>query len=302
MKPGEVAGVSKSALGNGLELLISSRPRELGGVKIRRVLPFYSRRMIGPWTFFDHIGPIEFQPGAGLEILPHPHINLATVTYLFEGEIMHRDSLGMVQAIQPGAINLMVAGKGIAHSERSLPEMRARGYRLHSIQLWLALPVEQEEMDPAFYHHPAPDLPGKQSDGVSLRVMIGEAFGLVSPVKTFSPTLYAEAVMSPGSQLVLPVEVAERGVYVISGEVRLNNIAVPEYSMAVCQAGAEILIEADAAARIVIIGGANIGKRYIWWNFVSSRPERIEQAKADWKQGRFTTIPGETEFVPLPEF
>jgi redox-sensitive bicupin YhaK (pirin superfamily) len=301
LKPGETANPSESLAKNGLELIITSRPRNLAGVNIRRVLPFYARRMIGPWIFLDHIGPLDFPPGAGLEVLPHPHIGLATVTYLFEGEIIHRDNLGVVQPIQPGAINLMVAGKGVAHSERSTPELRAKGYRLHAIQLWLALPVEQEEIDPAFYHHPAQELPGQRSGGVSLRVMIGQGFGLVSPVTTYSPSLYAEVNLEAGSRMALPPDLPERGVYIISGQVRLNNQSVPEGSLAVCQEGAEIVIEAGTEARLVVIGGANIGKRHIWWNYVSSRPERIEQAKADWKEGRFAKIPGETEFVPLPK-
>jgi redox-sensitive bicupin YhaK (pirin superfamily) len=301
LQPGKTVTHGVNSAENGPEMVITARPRNLGGIEIRRVLPFFSRRMVGPWIFFDHIGPVQLQPGTGIEIPPHPHINLATVTYVFEGEIMHRDSLGMVQSIQPGAINLMVAGKGIAHSERSLPELRARGFNLHSLQLWLALPEGQEEIDPAFYHYPAADLPGQHSDGVALRVLMGEGFGLSSQVTTFSPTIFAEATLSPGARLALPHEIAEKGVYIVSGNVRLNNVPVPVYSMAVCQPGTETVIEADSAAQVVIIGGANIGKRHIWWNFVSSRLERIEQAKADWKEGRFAQIPGETEFVPLPE-
>lgn len=300
MEPGQVSSTGKNAIGNGLELIINARSRDLGGIAIRRLLPFYARRMVGPWIFFDHIGPVDFPPGAGMDILPHPHINLATVTYVFEGAIMHRDSMGVVQAVEPGAINLMVAGKGVTHSERSDPELRAGGFRLHALQLWLALPVDQEEIDPAFYHYSSVELPGKQSEGVALRVMIGEGFGLVSPVKTFSSTLYVEAELAVGSSLTLPTGAPERGVYVLSGEVRLNNVGVPVSSLAVCQAGSEIIIEADSAAKIIIIGGENIGPRHIWWNFISSRPERIEQAKQDWKQNRFPHIPGETEFVPLP--
>jgi redox-sensitive bicupin YhaK (pirin superfamily) len=204
-----------SSLDNPIELLIAARQKELGGMPIQRVLPFAKRRMVGPWIFFDHLSPVDFKPGEGMDILPHPHINLATVTYLFEGQIMHRDSLGMVQPIEPGAINLMVAGKGIAHSERSLPQLRATGHRLHALQLWLALPEDQEEIEPAFYHYPAEDLPGRQFEGGQLRVMMGEAFGLISPVKTYSPTVYAEAHLQPGGRLLAPANYQEMAVYVI---------------------------------------------------------------------------------------
>lgn len=287
---------------NGLELVIEARSRDLAGISIRRVLPFHARRMVGPWIFFDHIGPVDFAPGTGMDVPPHPHINLATVTYVFEGAIMHRDSMGVVQPVEPGAINLMVAGKGVAHSERSLPEQRASGFRSHALQLWLALPADQEEIDPAFYHYDAAEIPGRQSDGVSLRVLMGEAFGLVSPVKTFSQTLYAEAEFEAGAKLSLSVEVPERAVYVLAGEVRLNGQTVPVSSMAVCRERREIVVEAGSTAKIAIIGGENIGPRFIWWNFISSRKERIEQAKQDWKEQRFPKIPGETEFVPLPPF
>jgi redox-sensitive bicupin YhaK (pirin superfamily) len=303
LKPGQLAGNGESGESledSGLELVIEARNRDLAGIAIRRVLPFYARRMVGPWIFFDHIGPVDFAPGAGMDVPPHPHINLATVTYVFEGVIMHRDSMGVVQAVEPGAINLMVAGKGVAHSERTPPAARASGFRQHALQLWLALPVEAEEIEPAFYHYEAGELPGKQLDGVKVRALIGECFGLVSPVKTYSQTLYAEADFAPGARLTLPANTPERAVYVVSGAVRLNGVAVAESRMAVCREGREITVEAEAGARIVIIGGENIGPRHIWWNFISSRPERIEQAKQDWKEQRFEKIPGETEVVPLP--
>jgi redox-sensitive bicupin YhaK (pirin superfamily) len=286
----------------GPELLISARQKELGGVAIRRVLPYSKRRMIGPWIFLDHIGPAKIEAGKGFEVLPHPHINLATVTYLFEGKIVHRDSLGVVQTIEPGAINLMVAGRGVAHSERSLPDMREAGFEVHALQLWLALPEEVEEIDPAFYHHSAEELPDREAEGLRVRVMIGQGFGLSSPVKTFSPTLYAEATLSPGVRLELPDSVPERAVYVVSGSIRLNDEVVPEHTLAVCREGIPAVVVAEQASQLAIIGGAPIGPRYIWWNFVSSRAERIEQAKQDWKEGNFPPVPRETEFVPLPVF
>jgi redox-sensitive bicupin YhaK (pirin superfamily) len=300
LKPGQVSEGGQKTENNGLELVIEARNRDLVGIAIRRVLPFYARRMVGPWIFLDHIGPVEFAPGQGMDVPPHPHINLATVTYTFEGKIKHRDSMGVVQTVEPGAINLMVAGKGVAHSERTPPELRATGFRQHALQLWLALPVEYEEIEPAFYHYDADELPGQQIDGVAVRVLMGECFGLVSPVKTYSQTLYAEANFVEDGKLTLPAGVPERAVYIVSGSARLNGVEVPESRMAVCQAGREITIEAGAGARIAIIGGENIGPRHIWWNFISSRPERIEQAKRDWKEQRFDKIPGETEFVPLP--
>ncbi|MBN9388931.1 MAG: pirin family protein [Chloroflexi bacterium] len=300
LEPGRVSEGGEKKENNGLELVIEARNRDLAGITIRRVLPFYARRMVGPWIFFDHIGPVEFAPGQGMDVPPHPHINLATVTYVFEGKIMHRDSMGVVQTVEPGAINLMVAGKGVAHSERTPPELRASGFRQHALQLWLALPVESEEIDPAFYHYDADELPGKQLDGVAVRVLMGECFGLVSPVKTYSQTLYAEANFVEDGKLTLPAGVPERAVYIVAGAAKLNGVEVPESRMAVCQEGHEITIEAGAGTRIAIIGGENIGPRHIWWNFISSRPERIEQAKQDWKEQRFEKIPGETEFVPLP--
>ncbi|HEX2914435.1 MAG TPA: pirin family protein [Chloroflexia bacterium] len=285
-----------------IELQIGARKRDLMGIGIWRVLPYARRRMVGPWIFFDHIGPIDFGPGEGMEILPHPHINLATVTYLFEGQIMHRDSLGVVQTIEPGAINLMVAGKGLAHSERSVPALREKGFRLHALQLWLALPEEAEEIDPAFYHYGREELPELQTGKTRLRVMIGEAFGLVSPVKTFSPALYAEASLSPQTNLRLPENLQELAVYVVSGAININNELVTEHTMAVCKPGSQVENNSEMPAQLAIIGGDPVGPRYIWWNFVSSRQERIEQAKQDWQQDRFAKIPGETEFVPLPAF
>ena len=297
--PGEADGHPKT--GQAVERIVSPRLQDLGGFNVRRLLPNADRRMVGPWIFFDHFGPIDFVPGPGIDVRPHPHINLATVTYLFAGEIVHRDSLGSLQPIRPGDINLMVAGKGIVHSERESAEARASKRRLHGLQLWLALPLAEEENDPDFIHYSGDDLPTTAVDEVAIRVMIGSGFGLTSPVKTFGQTLYAEADVPAGRAIVLPQDVDELAVYVVSGALRSSGDQLPEYTMALCRPDHKITLAAKTDARIAIIGGANPGMRHIWWNFVSSRRERIEQAKRDWGQGRFAKIPGdEDEFIPLP--
>lgn len=284
-----------------IELLIRPRDRDLGEFSVRRVLPTAERMMVGPWIFFDHMGPADFAVGQGVNVRPHPHINLATVTYLFEGEILHRDSLGSLQAIRPGDINLMVAGRGIVHSERERPEVTAVPHRLHGLQLWLALPEADEEVEPAFHHYPAADIPAVNVDGVPLRVMIGSAYGVTSPVRAFAETLYVEAHLQPGQRIVVP-EVAERAVYVASGILSARGASIPEHSMAVFSDETGITLEASEEARIAIIGGGGLGRRYIEWNFVSSRRSRIDAAKADWKAGRFPQVPGDDkEFIPLPD-
>ena len=283
-----------------LELIIRPRTRDLGGFSVRRVLPTAERGMVGPWIFFDHMGPAAFPAGEGVNVRPHPHINLATVTYLFEGEILHRDSLGSLQAIRPGDLNLMVAGRGIVHSERERPEVTAKPHRVHGLQLWLALPEDAEEIEPAFHHYPAEALPAFTVGDVPIRVMMGTAYGASSPVKTFAETLYVEAQLQPGQKLELP-EAEERAVYVASGSLRAGGSEIPEHSMAVFSVQRGVAIQAVADARIAVIGGERLGKRFIEWNFVSSRKERIEQAKADWKGQRFPKVPGdEVEFIPLP--
>lgn len=283
-----------------IELWIRPRTRDLGEFSVRRVLPAAARRTVGPWIFFDHMGPADFPPGEGIDVRPHPHIALATVTYLFEGEILHRDSLGTVQAIRPGAINLMIAGRGITHSERERPEVRATAHRLHGLQLWMALPEEHEETDPAFHHFPAASLPAKEIDGVPVRVMIGEAYGLRSDVPTFGETLYVEARLDAGQRLELPAA-TERALYVASGSVTLAGETVDEGVMAVL-GPTTCTIEASEASRIAVLGGAPVGKRFIEWNFVASTRERIEQAKDDWRERRFPAIEGDDEeFIPLPE-
>lgn len=283
-----------------VELIIQPRDKDLGGFSVRRALPSVQRKMVGPWIFFDHMGPAEFPAGQGINVRPHPHVNLATVTYLFEGEILHRDSLGSLQAIRPGDINLMVAGRGIVHSERERPEVTATDHKLHGLQLWLALPEADEEVEPAFLHYPSADIPAVTVDGVPIRVMMGSAYGATSPVKTFAETLYVEAHLQAGQALVLP-DAEERALYVASGSLKARDTELPEYSLTVFTNQSGVVVEATRESRIGIVGGEAMPPRFIEWNFVSSRKERIEQAKADWKAQRFPKVPGdETEFIPLP--
>lgn len=279
--------------------IIKPRAKDIGAFDVRRALPYMKQRSVGPWVFFDHFGPVDLPPGKGINVRPHPHINLATVTYLFEGEIFHRDSLGTAMAISPGAVNLMVAGKGISHSERTREDLLRTGQRLHGLQLWMALPEEHEEVDPAFHHIPSADIPAAAVNGVDIRVMMGEAYGVQSPVPTFSRTLYCEAGLPAGAKLALPAE-DEIAVYVVEGRCVIDGQTLGEFTMAVIDGQAEV--STDVGTRIAVIGGAPLGKRHLWWNFVSSRKERIEQAKADWAAGRFGTVPGDAdEFIPLPE-
>ncbi|MGD8176922.1 pirin family protein [Marinimicrobium sp. ARAG 43.8] len=283
-----------------IDLIIQPRDKDLGGFSVRRVLPTIKRKMVGPWIFFDHMGPAEFAPGKGIDVRPHPHVNLATVTYLFEGEILHRDSVGSLQPIRPGDINLMVAGHGIVHSERELPEAMEKSRTLHGLQLWLALPEADEETDPAFYHYPSAEIPAATVDGVPVRVMMGSAYGVTSPVKTYAETLYVEAHLQPGQTLQLP-EAEERALYVASGRLKARETEIPEHAMAIFSAEQGVVLEAVSEARIAIIGGETMSHRFIDWNFVSSRKERIEQAKADWQAQRFPKVPGDDiEFIPLP--
>lgn len=283
-----------------IAMVLQPRSKDLGGFAVRRLLPTVQKRTVGPWIFFDHMGPADFPAGEGINVRPHPHVNLATVTYLFEGEILHRDSLGSLQAIRPGDINLMVAGRGIVHSERERPEHTASPHRLHGLQLWLALPEADEEIEPAFHHTPGADIPALEIDGVPVRVMMGTAWGVSSPVRTFADTLYIEAHLQPGQRLQLP-PAAERAVYVAQGALRARDVAIPEHALAILTDAPDVVVEATAEARIALIGGAPVGHRFIDWNFVSSRKERIEEAKRDWREGRFPKVPGdEVEFIPLP--
>lgn len=290
----------KSAACLAVKWLVQPSEKDLGGFSVRRALPSPRTPMVGPWIFFDHMGPARFEAGDGVNVRPHPHINLATVTYLFEGEILHRDSLGSEQAIRPGDINLMVAGKGITHSERESPEVRSTSHSLHGLQLWLALPVDDEETEPAFYHYPSADIPILDIDGVTIRLMIGSAYGVASPVKTFAKTLYFEAELKSGQRLTLP-DCEERGVYVVHGQINIEGSLVQQNEMAILSDKPSVGIEAREDCLIVIVGGEQLGKRHISWNFVSSRKERIEQAREDWREGRFPKVVGdEHEFIPLP--
>lgn len=285
-----------------IDLVIKGRSKDLGGLVVARVLPSARRRLVGPFIFFDHFGPAEFPAGQGIDVRPHPHIGIATVTYLFEGEIMHRDSLGHEQPIRPGAVNWMTAGSGIVHSERTGDKERARDARLHGIQSWIALPRAREEAEPNFFHHSAKSLPVTARDGVRMTLVAGTAYGQESPVAVFSPTFYLDVDMEPGSSATLPEEHEERALYVVSGIVAVGSELLQSGEMAVFKPGGAVPFGAQASTRVMLLGGAAIeGERHIWWNFVSSSRERLERAKADWREGRFDPVPGDDEFIPLPE-
>lgn len=281
-----------------VELTIEPRVRSLGEFDVRRVLPAAKRRMVGPFVFLDHMGPADFSPGQGMAVRPHPHIGLATITYLFEGEIMHRDSLGYRQVIQAGAVNLMTAGRGIVHSERATDLSVAS--HLHGIQSWIALPLELEEMEPTFVHYPASSLPERIIDGCTVRVIMGSAYGLPSPVLTYSPTLYFAASLPAGATLVVLDEAPERAVYVVAGRVTIDGRTYNEGTLAVLRACLTVALHAETEVRAIVVGGASIGPRHIWWNFVSSSEARIERAKRDWLEMRMGTVPGDDELIPLP--
>ena len=284
-----------------IEAIIAPRPRDLGGFTVARVLPAAERRMVGPFVFLDEMGPADFAPGSGIDVRPHPHIGLATVTYLFSGEILHRDSLGSVQPIRPGEINWMTAGRGITHSERTPPAIRADGGTLAGMQSWVALPKDDEETAPSFAHHGAAALPVVDGEGRRVRVLIGTIYGARSPVRTFSETLYADVTLTSGATLQVPAEPEERALYLVDGTVEIAGETVAPGRLLVLRPAAEIAVTARSAARLMLLGGAKLdGPRHLWWNFVSSSRERIEQAKADWRDGRFPPVPGDGEFIPLP--
>jgi redox-sensitive bicupin YhaK (pirin superfamily) len=286
----------------GLDVVIVPRVRDLGGFEVRRVLPAGERRMVGPFIFFDQMGPITFKAGAGIDVRPHPHIGLATVTYLFEGEIQHRDSLGNVQAIRPGEVNWMTAGRGIVHSERTPEVLRIAPSGVFGIQAWVGLPRAQEEAEPSFAHHGAAALPIIETKGSRLRLMIGTLMGARSPVATFSDMVYADATLAAGARLTFPAEHEERAIFVVKGVIDLASRSFGASQLLVLKRGVDTTVLAPQGARLLLLGGAALdGSRHIWWNFVSSSKERIEQAKADWKAGRFPKVVGETEFIPLPE-
>ncbi|MGE0829643.1 MAG: pirin family protein [Hyphomonadaceae bacterium] len=285
-----------------VEMVIEARRRSLGGFDVGRVLPFAARRMVGPFVFFDHMGPLTLPAPVPREtdVRPHPHIGLATVTYLFDGEIMHRDSTGAAQAIRPGEVNWMTAGRGVTHSER-FDGMRAKGGAVHGVQAWVALPREQEEAAPAFDHYSADAAPRFEAEGVSGRVIAGEAYGIKSPVKTLSPLFYAHADLLPGARLAAPGGASERAAYIVRGQVACDGQSHGAGRMLIFGAGEAPVLTAETAALVLLIGGEPLGERFLFWNFVASSKERLEAAKADWRAGRFALPPGDDqEFIPLP--
>lgn len=295
--------VGDRASTDAIETLIVPRAVDLGEMQVRRALPSRKRQMVGPFIFFDQMGPAEFITNQGIDVRPHPHINLSTLTYLFEGEIMHRDSLGTEQAIKPGAVNWMRAGRGIVHSERTRDELRQSGQNLFGIQTWLALPESHEEGEPGFLHHAADKLPLIDADGINARIIAGEAFGEKSPLKTASEAVYADIQLDTGARAPIDPTYAERALYTISGTLEIAGDTFEPGQLLVLHPGDEITVTAKTPARFMLFGGAPMNApRYIWWNFVSSRLERIEQAKEEWANGIFDTVPGdEEEFIPLPE-
>jgi redox-sensitive bicupin YhaK (pirin superfamily) len=286
-----------------IDLMIVPRSVDVGHFVVRRALPHARRRMVGPFIFFDHFGPAEFHSGQGIDVRPHPHIGLATVTYLFDGEIMHRDSLGTAAPIRPGEVNWMTAGRGIVHSERTAPEHRREGEPIHGLQCWVALPANEEERTPSFSHHDSAALPCLNENGKTVRVVAGDIYGERSPVETLSETLFADVRLTAGTALPFDAAVEERAAYLVAGEVDIAGDSFTPGRLLVFRPGDAITITARSDAHLVLLGGAAMdGPRHIWWNFVSSRKERIEQAKADWKLARFDTVPGDDkEFIPLPE-
>lgn len=285
----------------GLDLVVVPRTSDIGGLEVRRALPTIRRRMVGPFVFLDQMGPTVLRAGSGLDVRPHPHIGLATVTYLFEGEILHRDSLGTVQPIRPGAVNWMTAGRGIAHSERTAPELRATDNPLSGIQMWVALPKDREETDPAFAHHPADSLPLVEGEGMRVRLIVGSLYGATAPVPQPWPMAYADAALDAGARLEVPAFHEERAVYIAAGRIEVAGTVFDAGRLLVLHPGDPLVLRAEAPSRVMLLGGEPMdGPRNIWWNFVSSSKDRIEQAKADWRAGRFGAVPDEHEFIPLP--
>lgn len=289
-----------------IALVIPSREKDLGGFSVRRLLPYATHRMVGPFIFFDHMGPAEFAPGEGMTVRPHPHIHLSTVTYLFEGRIQHRDSLGSNQLIEPGAINWMTAGRGIVHSERTPEDLKKSGGRLNGIQCWVALPEEVQDSTPSFHHHPSDSLPEFEIDGARLKLLLGSAFNRCSPVAVHSDLFYLDAYLPKDSELQLPCDGREGAVYLVSGKVDVGEVTLEPFSMAVGHIGEPLIITAHEASRFMLLGGKSIGERFIYWNFVSTSKENLEQAKLAWAKGpghseRFPRISGDDkEFIPLP--
>jgi redox-sensitive bicupin YhaK (pirin superfamily) len=285
-----------------IETIIVPRAHDLGGFEVRRALPSSRRQMVGPFIFFDQMGPAEFLLGVGMDVRPHPHIGLSTVTYLFDGVIMHRDSLGTVLPIRPGELNWMTAGRGITHSERTPPELRATRSRLFGIQSWVALSAKDEESTPDFVHYDAEQMPVLSDDSKTVRVIAGSILGVNSGVRTSSPMFYADVALRAGAVVPLDADYDERAIYTASGEVEISGDVFGPAQLLIFRAGDCITIRARTDARFMMLGGEPMeGPRFVWWNFVSSRKDRIEQAKADWKASRFDSVPGDSEFIPLPE-
>lgn len=282
--------------------IITPKAKDIGAFSVRRALPDIAARSVGPFVFFDQMGPAAFKDDHFLDVRPHPHIGLSTITWMIEGEIMHRDSLGYVQPIRPGEVNWMTAGSGIVHSERSPDAERENGKRVFGIQTWVALPKEHEEMDPSFQHYTTDQIPWIEGDGTKVALVIGEAWGAKSQVKTMWDTLYADITLDAGATVALPQETEERAIYVLSGSVMIDGTEFPSGHMLVLRSGRAIDVTAGKAARLMLCGGAALdGPRHMYWNFVSSSKDRIEQAKDDWRNDRFAKVPGETEFIPLPD-
>jgi len=301
--PDEQPQCSEPEADPAIETVVVPRARDLGGFEVRRVLPSASRRMVGPFVFLDQMGPAAFPVGEGIDVRPHPHIGLATVTYLFEGTIVHHDSLGVRQPITPGDVNWMTAGRGIVHSERSDTVLRQAPQPLYGLQIWVALPARDEEKEPGFAHHAGDALPEMEGEGVTARIVAGSALGRTSPVKTFSDLFYVDVALEPGARFALSPEHEERAAYLLQGRLEIEGQVWEPGQLLVFAPRRPIVFRALERARFVVLGGEPMdGPRHIWWNFVSSRKERIEQAKADWKRNRFDlVVPGETEFIPLPD-
>lgn len=286
----------------GVSLLINSRERDLGDFTVRRFLPHSMQRKVGPFVFFDHMGPADLAPGQGVDIRPHPHVCLATITYLLEGSMVHRDSLGYMQEILPGEVNWMTAGRGIVHSERASAAARSSGQKLHGLQLWVALPENAEEVEPEFFHYERDVIPQWQHENSTMRLIAGTAFGEKSPVKTYSRLFYLDVEMQESGVVHLPDDYSERGAYIISGSLNFDGACIEAGTMAVFNEGALVELTASCNTRLVILGGDPITERYMEWNFVASTRERIEQAKDDWRNGRFPVIPDDAEeYIPFPQ-
>jgi len=298
----ELPDCTEDGLCEPVALVLKPRAKDIGAFEVKRALPSREQQMIGPFIFFDQMGPVHFEGDAAMDVRPHPHIGISTITWLFEGEIHHRDSLGSDLVIRPGEVNWMTTGRGIVHSERSPQSQRGVGARLGGIQAWVSLPVEQEEFEPGFYHYRADLIPQFDENGVRISLIVGEAFGQKSPVLTQSPTLYAEINLDKGKTFIVDDVAEERGVYIYSGELSIAESTFGDGSMLVLHPEVKVAIHATTDTKLMLLGGASMGnKRHLYWNFVSSRKERIEQAKDDWRNGRFAMVAGDDEFIPLPE-